>query len=252
MTHPDVSLAAVIGVPHESHGEEIKAFVILDKARDVTEDELVAWGKEQMAAYKYPRDRRVRRRAADDRHRQDPQARAGLTCARSSWCLGRDALMVAGCWTAQGLGYLEGSADDRRRHVGDHRPRRGRPRRGPGHRAGQRRGRARPSVPGPMKRHQPPPDPPLPHQERPWPVSSSTSCSSPRSSTRRARPCTARCPGSGSRGSTDVRQGKRFELEVDGEPTAGRLAEVARDGRDAAVQPGDRGLRGARRGARRR
>ena len=28
MTHPAVSLAAVIGVPHESHGEEIKAVVI--------------------------------------------------------------------------------------------------------------------------------------------------------------------------------------------------------------------------------
>ena len=28
LTHPDVSLAAVIGVPHESHGEEIKAVVI--------------------------------------------------------------------------------------------------------------------------------------------------------------------------------------------------------------------------------
>jgi len=55
MTHPDVSLAAVIGVPHESHGEEIKAFVILEPGATVTEDELVAWGKEQMAAYKYPR-----------------------------------------------------------------------------------------------------------------------------------------------------------------------------------------------------
>ena len=32
MTHPDVSLAAVIGVPHESHGEEIKAVVILNEA----------------------------------------------------------------------------------------------------------------------------------------------------------------------------------------------------------------------------
>jgi long-chain acyl-CoA synthetase len=56
MTHPDVSLAAVIGVPHESHGEEIKAFVILEDGATVTEDELVAWGKEQMAAYKYPRE----------------------------------------------------------------------------------------------------------------------------------------------------------------------------------------------------
>lgn len=55
LTHPDVSLAAVIGVPHESHGEEIKAVVILNDGATVTADELVAWGKEQMAGYKYPR-----------------------------------------------------------------------------------------------------------------------------------------------------------------------------------------------------
>jgi long-chain acyl-CoA synthetase len=55
MTHPDVSLAAVIGVPHESHGEEIKAVVILNNGATVTEEELLAWGKEQMATYKYPR-----------------------------------------------------------------------------------------------------------------------------------------------------------------------------------------------------
>ena len=33
MTHEAVSLAAVIGVPHESHGEEIKAFLILNAGR---------------------------------------------------------------------------------------------------------------------------------------------------------------------------------------------------------------------------
>ena len=55
MTHPDVSLAAVVGVPDESHGEEIKAFVILNEGATVTDDELVAWGKREMAAYKYPR-----------------------------------------------------------------------------------------------------------------------------------------------------------------------------------------------------
>jgi long-chain acyl-CoA synthetase len=55
MTHPAVSLAAVVGVPHDSHGEEIKAFVILDDGASITPEELVAWGKEQMAAYKYPR-----------------------------------------------------------------------------------------------------------------------------------------------------------------------------------------------------
>ena len=55
MTHPAVSLAAVVGVPHESHGEEVKAFVILEPGAEVTPEELVAWGKEQMAGYKYPR-----------------------------------------------------------------------------------------------------------------------------------------------------------------------------------------------------
>jgi len=55
MTHDAVSLAAVIGVPHESHGEEVKAFVILNPGATITPDELVAWSKEQMASYKYPR-----------------------------------------------------------------------------------------------------------------------------------------------------------------------------------------------------
>jgi long-chain acyl-CoA synthetase len=55
MTHDAVSLAAVVGVPDESHGEEIKAFVILDDGAQITEDELRDWCKEQMANYKYPR-----------------------------------------------------------------------------------------------------------------------------------------------------------------------------------------------------
>ncbi len=55
MTHPAVSLAAVVGVPHDSHGEEVKAFVIRNADVALTEDELIAWAKEQMANYKYPR-----------------------------------------------------------------------------------------------------------------------------------------------------------------------------------------------------
>ncbi len=55
ITHEAVSLAAVVGIPHESHGEEIKAYVIKAPGASVTEEELVAWGKEQMASYKYPR-----------------------------------------------------------------------------------------------------------------------------------------------------------------------------------------------------
>ena len=55
MTHEAVSLAAVIGVPHDSHGEEIKAVVIRNEGAEITEGELVAWSKEQMAGFKYPR-----------------------------------------------------------------------------------------------------------------------------------------------------------------------------------------------------
>lgn len=55
MRHPAVSLAAVIGIPHDSHGEEIKAIVVKHEGDTTTEAELVAWGREQFAAYKYPR-----------------------------------------------------------------------------------------------------------------------------------------------------------------------------------------------------
>ena len=54
MTHPEVSLAAVVGVPHDSHGEEVKAFVIREPGAEVSAQAAV-WGKDQMAAYKYPR-----------------------------------------------------------------------------------------------------------------------------------------------------------------------------------------------------
>src|SRR5258708_12836432 len=55
LTHPQVSLAAVIGVAQDAYGEEIKAFVVLAKGASITEQELIAWCREVMAAYKYPR-----------------------------------------------------------------------------------------------------------------------------------------------------------------------------------------------------
>jgi long-chain acyl-CoA synthetase len=55
MQHSSVSMVAVVGIPHDEHGEEIKAFVVKKAGAEVSEAELLAWGKEQMAAYKYPR-----------------------------------------------------------------------------------------------------------------------------------------------------------------------------------------------------
>ncbi|MGW1680791.1 long-chain-fatty-acid--CoA ligase [Saccharopolyspora sp. NPDC002376] len=55
MSHDAVSLAAVVGIPDESRGEEIKAFVIRAETAQITEAELIAWSKEQLANYKYPR-----------------------------------------------------------------------------------------------------------------------------------------------------------------------------------------------------
>ena len=55
MTHHAVSLVAIVGVPIVQHGEEIKAYVVLNPGVTLTEQDLIVWSKEQMAGYKYPR-----------------------------------------------------------------------------------------------------------------------------------------------------------------------------------------------------
>jgi long-chain acyl-CoA synthetase len=55
LSHPAISLTAAIGVPHEQHGEEVKAFVVLKEGQKETEEEIINWSKQQMASFKYPR-----------------------------------------------------------------------------------------------------------------------------------------------------------------------------------------------------
>jgi long-chain acyl-CoA synthetase len=55
LKHPAVREAAVIGIPDEYRGESVKAFISLRPGVESTPEELIAFCKENMAAYKYPR-----------------------------------------------------------------------------------------------------------------------------------------------------------------------------------------------------
>ena len=55
--HPAVLEACVIAVPDSYRGETVKALIVLREQfhGTLTDAELIAWAREQMAAYKYPR-----------------------------------------------------------------------------------------------------------------------------------------------------------------------------------------------------
>lgn len=55
MTHEAVSLCAVVGVPSDEHGEEVKAYIVKKPGAPHSEEEIVSWCRENMASYKYPR-----------------------------------------------------------------------------------------------------------------------------------------------------------------------------------------------------
>jgi long-chain acyl-CoA synthetase len=53
--HPKIQEAAVIGLPDERRGETVRAFVMLKEGRSATEEEIIAFSRERLAAYKAPR-----------------------------------------------------------------------------------------------------------------------------------------------------------------------------------------------------
>jgi long-chain acyl-CoA synthetase len=53
--HPAIAEAAVVGIPNARLGEEVKAYVALKSGKSITGPEVIAFCKERLAAYKYPR-----------------------------------------------------------------------------------------------------------------------------------------------------------------------------------------------------
>ncbi|MCX7892709.1 MAG: AMP-binding protein [Burkholderiales bacterium] len=55
MTRHAIAHAAVIGVPHQTHGEQVKAGIVLNPGKTAPADAIVAWCRVCKAAYKSPR-----------------------------------------------------------------------------------------------------------------------------------------------------------------------------------------------------
>jgi long-chain acyl-CoA synthetase len=53
--HPDVMEGAVVGIPHDELGEEVGAAVVLKPGSEATTEDIKAFVKARVAAYKYPR-----------------------------------------------------------------------------------------------------------------------------------------------------------------------------------------------------
>lgn len=56
LNHPDVKEAAVVGIPDDYRGESVKAFVVVRDGAEISELDLIDYGRRSMAAFKYPRE----------------------------------------------------------------------------------------------------------------------------------------------------------------------------------------------------
>jgi long-chain acyl-CoA synthetase len=55
LRHPDIAQVAVIGVPHDTYGEEVCAVIVAEEGATPDADAIVAWSRGQLAGHKYPR-----------------------------------------------------------------------------------------------------------------------------------------------------------------------------------------------------
>jgi long-chain acyl-CoA synthetase len=53
--HPKILEACTVGVPDKYRGETVKAFIVVKKGESLTEDEVIKYCKERLAAYKVPK-----------------------------------------------------------------------------------------------------------------------------------------------------------------------------------------------------
>jgi long-chain acyl-CoA synthetase len=53
--HPKIKEAAVVGIPIEDKGERVKAYIVLKEGETTTEQEIIAFCRENMAPYKVPK-----------------------------------------------------------------------------------------------------------------------------------------------------------------------------------------------------